>query len=105
MTSEPHDLGFYRYPSIKSYSELVRHLLRRRLGKHLGDAAAVSNPAGDGMAIQEPQHQQAAGFVASGNREVSDGGMPWRSFLATHRIYDIVHVSFLGEKSFFDKVK
>jgi len=57
------------------------------------------------MAIQEPQHQQAAGFVASGNREVSDGGMPWRSFLATHRIYDIVHVSFLGEKSFFDKVK
>jgi len=52
MATERQDLVFYRYPSNKSYCELRRRLLRGKLVKRLGAAAAVSIPADDGMAIQ-----------------------------------------------------
>ena len=50
-------------------------------------------PAGAARAIQERQHRQVASFVAARDVRSVVAGMPWHSFMVTHRIYVIVQDS------------
>jgi len=64
---------------------LVGRFFRVMLIKRLGQPAFIGYDAGDGIAIQQPQHQQMPGLVAGDSLDVSDG-RKYASMVAHNKI-------------------